>query len=98
MLQLLRDAKANLETPMNDGATPALAAAQNGHVGVLQLLLDAKVNLDTPNKDGATPAYAAVSNGHVGVLRLLHNAKVNLEAPVMVIYDMQKNSCFIDRN
>jgi hypothetical protein len=46
VLQLLRDAKANLETPNNYGCTPALIAAYNGHIDVLQLLHDAEVNLE----------------------------------------------------
>ena len=54
VLQLLRDAKANLESPDENGATPAFIAAQNGHVNVLQLLRDAKVNLETTMNDGAT--------------------------------------------
>jgi hypothetical protein len=55
---------------LKDGKTPALMAAENGHVGVLQLFRDAKVNLETPNNDGFTPAFVAAQNGHVGVLVL----------------------------
>jgi ankyrin repeat protein len=84
VLQLLRNAKANLETPMVDGETPAFAAAQNGHVKVLQLLRDAKVNLETPSNDGTTPAFAAAQEGHVDVLRLLRNAGVDIAAPITV--------------
>ena len=92
VLQLLHDAKVNLETPNKDGTTPAFIAAAQGHVSVLQLLHDAKTNLSTSDKDGATPAFIAAHQGHVCVLQLLHDVNVNLEAPVVVSFFLKDSS------
>ena len=53
---------------MNNGATPAFIAAQNGHIDVLRVLKELGANLDTPMNDGATPAFIAAQNGHIRCL------------------------------
>ena len=57
----------------NDGATPLLVAAREGHADVAQLLLDTKqvdVNIKTRMRH-KTPLSLAAERGHIAVLRLL---------------------------
>ncbi len=51
--------RANLNSQMKDGVTPAYVAAGRGHVEVIKALASHEADLNTPNNDGATPAYIA---------------------------------------
>jgi ankyrin repeat protein len=63
---------------MNNGATPAYVADQDGHVGVMRALAEHGADLNTPN-NGSSPVFIAARNGHVGVIEVLvkHGADVN---------------------
>ena len=58
---------ADLNSPKDEGFTPAYIAACNGHVDTLRLLHELGANLDTPANDGATPAHVSAHQGHVEV-------------------------------
>ena len=56
----------------DDGQTPLLRAASNGHAGVVKVLLGRKdVNPVRPDNDGQTPFSCAARNGHAQVIALL---------------------------
>ena len=71
--------KTDLERADEDGGTPALLAAQNGHLDVLKFLQSAGCNLERAKNNGSTPALVAAGNGHVDVSKLLHGAGCSLE-------------------
>ena len=59
---------------LQDGATPAYMAAQEGQADCLRLLLEAGCDKDNANDYGATPAFMAAQEGHADCLRLLEEA------------------------
>ena len=63
---------------MDDGATPAFAAASNGHADVVRVLPELGASLETPMNDGRTPAFAAASGGHTEVIVELAKAQPHL--------------------
>ena len=81
VVRLLAELGANVETPDNDGATPAYIAAQKGHVEVVRVLAELGANVETPANNGATPAFIAAQHGHVDVVRLLAELGANVETP-----------------
>ncbi|KAI3326496.1 hypothetical protein HD806DRAFT_551522 [Xylariaceae sp. AK1471] len=67
---MLRDCYADVRD--NDGQTPLLWAAWNGHEAVVRLLLATKgVNPDIRVKYGRTPLWWAARHGHEAVVKLL---------------------------
>jgi len=62
----------NPDKPDNEGDTPLLGAAMQGHESVVKLLLDREdVNANGPDKDGHAPLWHASAKGHEGVANLL---------------------------
>ena len=82
-LRVLAEHGAHLDMPLDDGATAAIVAAQNGHADVVRVLAQRGANGETPGTEGVTPAYIAVENGHVGVVKLLAEFGANLDTPEM---------------
>ena len=56
---------------MEDGATPAFIAAQQGHVAAIRVLHEFGADLNKSKADGATPVLIAAQRGHVDALRVL---------------------------
>jgi len=81
VVRVLAEFGANVETPSNDGTTPAFIAAQNGHVKVVRALAELGANVEMPNNKGSTPAYAAAQNGHTKTLRMLASLNADVTAP-----------------
>ena len=80
VLRALAEHGANLETPDDDGITPARIAAERGHGEVMRVLHELGANLETPSEyNGRTPAWIAAFNGRAEVMRVLAELKVNLE-------------------
>ena len=48
----------------NNGYTPAIVAARDGHVDVVRLLAEKGANLGQANNEGATPTLIAAQQGH----------------------------------
>jgi hypothetical protein len=71
VLELLPDAKANLETPNKDCTTPAWLP--------LQMAMWVCCNLEIPNKYGDTPAFIAAHKGQISMLELLRDIKADLK-------------------
>ena len=70
-VRALAELGVDVETPGNNGGTPAFIAAQEGHVEVVRLLAELGANVETPDNNGFTPAYAAAENGQMEVVKLL---------------------------
>ena len=60
---LLKEPGANRNLSANDGATPILIAAQNGHIEVVRFLIKKGVDVKKAMKSGATPLFVAAQNG-----------------------------------
>ncbi|CAN0443625.1 unnamed protein product [Ectocarpus sp. 12 AP-2014] len=60
-----------------EGCTPLMISAQNGHGGVTQLLIDAGSDLDAVTDEGVTSLHQAADGGHSDILSMLVNAGAN---------------------
>src|SRR5438034_116131 len=78
----LLEEEANIEAANDDGFTPLILAAANGHEEVVKLLLaDDFVNPDSKCIDGWTPLLSAAARGHDAVVKLLlADSRVNPES------------------
>ena len=74
-------ARATVDLANNDGRTPLLAAAQNGHHEVATALIAARANVDLANNDGRTPLLTAAQNGHHEVVTSLRAARATVDLP-----------------
>jgi len=63
-----------LDDASDDGITPLIAAASEGHLEVVQLLVGAKASIDAKDKDQTTPLMAAAARGHLDVAKELLTA------------------------
>ena len=75
---------AGIDQPTNDGLTPLLIAAENGHMSIVQLLISAKADIHREaHIDGIaqTPLILAAQNGHTEIVRLLLDAGATLDKP-----------------
>jgi len=70
VLAMLLKAGADVNSRTDDGCTPLLIAAFNGHEAVLVALLEAGAQM-TALDDGRTPLMAAMSGGHTSVVEAL---------------------------
>jgi len=68
----------DLETPRNDGITPACIATYTNSLECLKFLADRGVNLETPRNNGDTPAYAAAENNNLKCLTFLADQNIDL--------------------
>ena len=69
---LFKNPKVDADFKSEDGRTPLLWAAGNGHEGVVKLLLEKDVDVDSKDSIyGQTPLSCAAENGHEGVVKLL---------------------------
>ncbi|CAN0018859.1 unnamed protein product [Ectocarpus sp. 6 AP-2014] len=60
-----------------EGCTPLMISAQNGHGGVTQLLIDAGADLDAVTDEGVTGLHQAADGGHSEILSMLVKAGAN---------------------
>ncbi|CAM9293998.1 unnamed protein product [Ectocarpus sp. 8 AP-2014] len=60
-----------------EGCTPLMISAQNGHGGVTQLLIDAGADLDAATDEGVTSLHQAADGGHSEILSMLVKAGAN---------------------
>jgi len=70
-----------VKTPDNNGATPVLVAAEQGHVEVVRLLAELGACVKTPDNDGYTPFIAAAQEGHAEVVRSLAELGACVKTP-----------------
>ena len=72
--------RADPNAARNDGATPLLMAAQNGHESVVRALIAKGVDVDATMNDGRTPLLMAAKNGHGAVVGALIAAGATMDA------------------
>ena len=66
----------NPDSTCNNGQTPLIWAAKNGHEGIVKLLLERNVHPDTPDAEYTrTPLSLAAENGYEGIAKLLLERK-----------------------
>ena len=82
-VQLLVEAKANVDAHSCEGTTPLAAAAAKGHVDVAWLLTKAKAHFRAPNDFGDPPIIQAAMCGHTGMVSFLLEAKANVDGGPM---------------
>lgn len=70
-MQLLLEAKANVDAKANDGRTALHWAAENRHEAVVKLLLEKGAELESKDQDGQTALSCAEGKGHKAVVKLL---------------------------
>ena len=72
-------ASADVHLCIEDGTTPALAAAEKGNAQALRQLIAAKADIHVESKTGRTPVLMSAQRGHAEALSLLIacKAKVN---------------------
>ena len=63
-----------------EGFTPLIAAAEQGHTKAVRMLLDAKANPNKTDKQGWTPLLMTICNGHIDIVKMLLDAKANINA------------------
>jgi uncharacterized protein len=61
-------------TPLSEGVTALIVAAQNGNPEVVQALIDAKADVNAKARNGDTPLSKASEKGHQQVVELLKKA------------------------
>jgi hypothetical protein len=72
VLTLVQECGADASTADNDGSTPVLIAALNGHAETVRMLVkECGADASTANNDGTTPVWIAAHNGHTATLRTL---------------------------
>jgi ankyrin repeat protein len=67
-----------IDVASEDGITPLVAAASEGHAECVKLLLDAKANVNAKDKDGTNSLMAASARGHLDVVSALLAAGANV--------------------
>jgi ankyrin repeat protein len=71
---LLAIAKPDVNGRDDNGNTPLMVAAQNGHDEIASTLLAAKADVHAKNKQGQTALDLAIAGGHDDCVRLLKAA------------------------
>lgn len=93
-MQLLIDAKANVNVQSNMGITPLMESAAGGHLETVKFLLEHGASVDTVTiSNGWTAIVHAASGGHVDVVRALLacGAVTFIEAPAPHSLDGDKD-------
>lgn len=65
-----------------DGNTPLLAAAHQGHLDTLRVLIEAGANLEKRNSFGGTPMFEVVKEGHTECVQALTEAGAKVKITV----------------
>ena len=72
-MMFLRKGTGTLEVANKAGWTPLIAAATEGHPGVVAFLLEKGAKMDAMGNEGETALKAALTNGNAAVVKLLYD-------------------------
>lgn len=75
---LLKQVAIDVEVRDNDGSTPLMVAAQNGHDLVVYLLLNKGAQVDAQDNQGFTALMAAAQDGHGKCVKVLLEKGANV--------------------
>ena len=78
-VQLLLDAKGDMDEWDEDGNTPIYLAAFNGAADVVRVLADCKAKLDAETTKSLTALNIAADKGYLGVVQVLVQSKADIE-------------------
>ncbi len=90
VVELLLQAGADFEKPMNEGLTPVFTACHNGHDGIVDLLLRAGADIYKPYGIFFTPLFIAVHEGHREIANLLRQAGAD-EDRTLLLHHLPKH-------
>ncbi len=65
---------ADVNKAMDDGATPLLIAAQDGHEAIVRALIELGADVNKATDNGVTPLFFAAQNGHTAIVQILRDA------------------------
>ncbi|KAE8383104.1 hypothetical protein BDV26DRAFT_304007 [Aspergillus bertholletiae] len=72
VVEILLNARVNIDAPSQSGMTPLMSACRHGHVSTVQLLLDRGANCSLRSQDGYTSLhYATYSKSGATIIQLL---------------------------
>src|SRR5690625_2675294 len=78
--QLLNDQDVCVNFKDQNGMSPLLAAAGNGHCQIIRILLEKGADVNISNNSQNTPLHWAALNGHLEAVKILVEAGANLNA------------------
>jgi ankyrin repeat protein len=67
-VQALIKLGADVNKPWDDGATPLLIAAQNGHEAIVRALIELGADFNKAVDDGSTPLHMAAREGQEALM------------------------------
>ena len=70
-VELLANARANIDLRNTSGFTPLWVASQRGHESCVQALITSRASIDLPNLRGTTPLMASAMHGHHNCAKML---------------------------
>lgn len=82
MIEMLIDAKADVEARTNRGDSPLHCAAQRGFVKIVDRLIKANANVNAVNEYQGSSLYLASGNGHAEVIKVLLEAGADVDSKI----------------
>ena len=82
LVEILLNAKANPNIPIEDGATPLYIAVEEKRLDIVNLLLKAKADTDLAMENGKTPLYLASEFGCLDIVNSLIKGGANLDSQI----------------
>ena len=79
IVELLVNAKVNVNAQADDGATALNIACRNGHLKIASILLHNRANFALAKNDGWTPLMMACHYDHIDIVKLLVSAQVDVD-------------------
>jgi cytohesin len=70
---------ADVNKATDNGWTPLLIAAHNGHEAVVRALIQAGADVNKATDTGMTPPYMAAQKGHTAIVQILGDAVLHEE-------------------